>query len=242
MPAAPSPLLQRLSNQFFNLLGQSLTPAWDKRLLGLSALPIGTIFDIGANQGQFSRWALKRFPQAQIYAFEPLPVPFAQLERLGRRRPNFRAFPLALGAETDTVAIHNPLYFHAAASLLPTTALCEEVYPMLRAQDMLDAPQRTLDDVLREENLTLAPEILLKLDVQGYEDRVLRGAGQILERTRAVIVEISLDRLYEGQAHCADVFQLLQERGLSYAGNLDQMLARDGHVRYFNALFWRRSD
>ncbi|MFN5516422.1 MAG: hypothetical protein ACK5CA_17235 [Cyanobacteriota bacterium] len=43
MPAAPPPLLQRLSNQFFNLLGQYLTLAWDKLLLGLGALSIETI-------------------------------------------------------------------------------------------------------------------------------------------------------------------------------------------------------
>jgi len=239
MTLLSDPWLQRLSNILFNQVGKFFSPQWDKRLLGLRSRPIRTIFDIGANQGQFSRQMVRLFPQAQIYAFEPLPIPFQSLSRWAQNRPTLKVFNLALGDETTMVTINQHLYFHAASSLLTTTELCETVYPMLKPQSPLTVPQLRLDDWLAQEQLELKTEILLKLDVQGYEDRVLRGGEQIFARADAVIIEVSLDQLYQGQACFRDIFKQLDGWGYQYAGNFDQMLAGDGHVRYFNALFWR---
>ncbi len=59
----------------------------------------------------------------------------------------------------------------------------------------------TLDGFFEKEAIELEPEILLKLDIQGYEDRVLRGASALLKKTRACLLEGNFDPLYDGQAH-----------------------------------------
>ncbi|BFM38777.1 FkbM family methyltransferase [Synechocystis sp. LKSZ1] len=230
------PLTYRLSNRFFNWLGRCLLPEWDRRLLGLSRLPIQTIIDIGANEGQFAKKIKKHFPQAMIYAFEPLPVPFQQLSRWAQSYPDqVIPFNLALGETTTTIEMKSHLYFNPSSSVLATTALCETIYPMVKKQEKIRLAQSTLDQVMQGHDLR--PDILIKLDVQGYEDRVLRGGMATLQRAKACIIEVSLDPLYEAQAQFRDIFVLLDGLGYVYAGNLDQMLARDGHVRYFNAVF-----
>ncbi|HBB33111.1 MAG TPA: hypothetical protein DC064_15235, partial [Cyanobacteria bacterium UBA9273] len=48
-------LSYEISNRLFNFIGNLLTKEWDARLLGLSKLPIATIIDVGANDGQFAK-------------------------------------------------------------------------------------------------------------------------------------------------------------------------------------------
>jgi FkbM family methyltransferase len=227
-----------LSNQLFNFIGRLLTPDWDRKLLGLSQLPIRSILDIGANEGQFCKTMRKIFPQSTIYAFEPLPDPFNRLETWTKtQKGRAIAFNVALGDEVKTLEMKQHLYFHASSSMLNTTALCEKMYPMVRKQSAIAVQQSTLDRAIAHLLQPLAPDILIKLDVQGYEDRVIQGGIKVFQKARACIVEISLDKLYDQQTEFKDIFLLLNDLGYRYAGNLDQIRAKNGRVIYLNAVF-----
>lgn len=244
MPASPrsrsQQIIYHLSNQLFNLVGKLLVKEWDKRLLGLAQLPIKTVLDIGANEGQFARKITKIFPEAHIYAFEPLAVPFQQLSRLARQQSHkITAFNLALGDSIQPIEIYSHLYFNPSSSILRTTQLCETVYPMVKRQEKIVIDQSTLDQAITD--IALQEQILIKLDVQGYEERVIKGGMETFKKSAACIVEISLDQLYEGQAQFREIFSLLDHLGYTYAGNLDQVLGKHGHVRYFNAVFVKES-
>lgn len=244
MPTSPrsrsQPIIYHLSNQLFNWVGKLLVKEWDKRLLGLSQLPIKTVLDIGANEGQFARKITKIFPEAYIYAFEPLAIPFQQLSRLAHQQPKkITAFNLALGDSIKPIEIYSHLYFNPSSSILRTTELCETVYPMVKKQEKIVIEQSTLDHAIAD--ISLDDQILIKLDVQGYEDRVIKGGMETFKKSTACIVEISLDQLYEGQAQFREIFNLLDQLGYTYAGNLDQVLGKHGHVRYFNAVFVKES-
>ena len=231
-------LVYRMSNQLFNLVGKMLVKEWDKRLLGIAQLPIKSIIDIGANDGQFARRITKVFPKAHIYAFEPLEIPFEQLAQWAKKHPKkMTAFNLALGDRIKTIEIYSHLYFNPSSSILRTTRLCETVYPMVKKQEAVKIEQSTLDQAIANFSTTLQDKILIKLDVQGYEDRVIKGGIETFKKSAACIVEISLDQLYESQAQFREIFNLLDHLGYTYAGNLDQVLGKDGHVRYFNAVF-----
>lgn len=235
-----NPFVRRCSDNFFNLVGNLLTPTWDRRLLGVSHLDIQTIIDIGANKGQFAQKMCRQFPQAQIFAFEPLPLPYQILQQWGdRQHSSIHTYNLALGDRVDKLEINSHVLFTASSSLLPTTELCEDLYPMVREQEKIIVHQSTLDGEMEPWQNQLVQELLVKIDVQGYEDRVIQGGQKTLSQAKACILEISLDGLYEGQCQFRDIFPLLDNLGLRYAGNLDQVVAKDGHVRYLNALFLR---
>lgn len=231
----------KISNQFFNLVGHFLVKDWHPKLLGLSKLPIRSIIDVGANDGQFSRKMLRIFPQASIYSFEPLPDPFKKLKQWGKQQQDrITVFNLALGDSIQTIEINNHLYFNQSSSILQTTQLCERIYPMVKKQQTILVQQSTLDQEISSLPTPLSPDILIKLDVQGYEDRVILGGMETFKQARACIVEISLDILYQEQANFKDIFLLIDQLGYRYAGNLDQVQGKDGHVRYFNAVFIKK--
>ncbi|MFW5664538.1 MAG: FkbM family methyltransferase [Coleofasciculus sp.] len=232
----------KISNQFFNLVGHLLVKEWNPKLLGLSKLPIRSIIDVGANDGNCSQKLSRIFPQSHIYSFEPLPEPFKKLEQWGKQQKGrVKVFNIALGDSIQAIEITKHLYFNQSSSILKTTQLCERIYPMVKKQQTIVVQQSTLDHKISSLPTPLAPDILIKLDVQGYEDRVIRGGIETFKQAIACIVEISLDILYQEQADFKDIFLWLDQLGYCYAGNLDQVQGKDGHVRYFNAVFIKKN-
>jgi FkbM family methyltransferase len=205
--------------------------------LGLKRLPIRSVIDVGANQGQFARKISSVFPEAQIYCFEPLPEPFDKLRHWSDRRQGaVTVFNVALGdregaAEMFIHAEHSP-----SSSLLRSTAACETLYPFTRNQATVSVSMTTLDRIFGHPP-PLRPDTLIKLDVQGFEDRVISGGPQTFRNARACLVEVSLDVLYEKQAAFKGIVLLLDNLGYRYAGNTEQICAEDGHVIYLDALF-----
>ena len=92
----------------------------------------------------------------------------------------------------------------------------------------------------RYDEMELSEKTLLKIDVQGYEDRVLRGATRTLERVHYVIVEVSVGPLYDGQAQFHTIYEFLVQSGFSYMGNMEQLSSpMDGSILQVDSLFGR---
>jgi hypothetical protein len=56
-----------------------------------------SVVDVGANRGQFTLFATGLYPQARIFAFEPLPGPYAVLARIAASHERIQAFRAAIG-------------------------------------------------------------------------------------------------------------------------------------------------
>lgn len=147
------------------------------------------IVDIGAYEGEWTSMARSVFPEASFLMIEAQEAKRPKLEAvkgLGAGKVDFRI--AVLGPEPREAAILH-LYDSAdtAASVLKDhigghsrTATCAMV---------------TLDQILSQESF--ARPALLKLDVQGYELEVIKGAKQTLSSAEAVLMEVSLIELYE---------------------------------------------
>lgn len=79
------------------------------------------------------------------------------------------------------------------------------------AIDEVLVPVTTLDAYADQQQLGTV--FMLKIDVQGLELDVLRGARAVLDRTQHVFVESAIKPLYEGAARFSDVHDFLVERG-----------------------------
>jgi FkbM family methyltransferase len=228
----------------FNLFGVDLvrfrtSPA--HTLLGLKNLSVGTIIDVGANEGQFARKISTAFPHASIFCFEPLEKPFAGLSSWATtQNGRVKCFNLALGDMAGEVQMYLHEDHSQSSSLLAATEQCHELYPQTRAKSLTTVTLCTLDQALDDVLGKMPRDILLKLDVQGFEDRVLRGATRVLTECSACLLEISLTPLYDGQADFRDLLDLLNESGLKYSGNLSQSYDENGCVVFFDAVFRRR--
>jgi FkbM family methyltransferase len=205
----------------------------------IQAAKIRTVIDVGANTGQFSSAMAALLPNARIYAFEPLPDCFSRLTRRLVSRADFKAFMVALGDQSSESILWRSS-FSESSSLLTMTDLHKEAFPWSARREAQFVTVRTLDSYFPQ--LRLKSRVLLKIDVQGFEDRVLRGAQQMLQHIDYVLVEVSFHDLYEEQASFDAVYRLLLAQGFYFGGSLDQLSSpTDGTILEADALFLRRS-
>ena len=210
---------------------ESLNKRW------LANATIKTIIDVGANTGQFARAIHEVLPEAYIYSFEPLSDVFKELQAAMRNVKKFQAINTAL-AETNGEQVFYRSAWSPSSSLLPMNQLHKENFPFTAEESKETVAIRRLDDYISE--LSFEDEILVKLDVQGYEDKVIDGGKCLLQRTKVVIVETSMVPLYEGQPLFHDIFGILDDQGFKYAGALSQSFsAIDGSVLYADSVFVR---
>jgi FkbM family methyltransferase len=209
-------------------------------LLGLAALPVKTVIDIGANRGFFARDLMKLFPEARFYCFEPLPQVFAELKLWADSLPagKVQAWNVALGNASGSLNMFAHSEHDPSSSLLPSTSVSDQLYPFTKAQHSVEVELTTLDKVMSQVS-AVESDVLIKLDVQGYEKQVILGGQQTLATARACIIEINLMELYRGQPSFSELVALFHNLGYRYAGNLDQVYDHSGKVVYIDALFLR---
>ncbi|MGQ0696846.1 MAG: FkbM family methyltransferase [Panacagrimonas sp.] len=235
--------LRNSAKEFFRTVGFDivrLKNSPEVTLAGLRDRPIKTVIDCGANEGQFARKISKYHPNAALYCFEPLETPFRALSAWANtQNGRVKCSQVALGDQEGEAVMHFHEEHSPSSSLLATTGHKESMFPQVRKQSEVRVRQTTLDAAMTPVLNEMAPQIVLKLDVQGYEDRVLRGASQLLPKVNACLLEVCVDPLYSAQAAFKDLVMLLDHHGLSYAGNLDQSYGEDGRVMWLDALFVR---
>lgn len=191
----------------------------NSKFLWLSHLGIATVLDVGANVGQFARQIHSVLPDASIYSFEPLSDCFAELVSNMKHVPNFHAYNFALGDKDCEARIHKNKY-RPATSILPMEDSCKEAYPFTGEESEEAIKIRRLDDLAS--GLDGHGGLLIKIDVQGYEDKVIRGGWSTIGRAKVLLIETAFKRLYKGQPLFEDIQGMLKQIGYSYAGSLEQ--------------------
>lgn len=180
----------------------------------LRANSVRTILDVGANEGQFARTALRVFPSAQVICFEPLPSVQASLRALATEsQGRVQLQPFALGEHDGQTEFH-------ISSFSPSSSVLSFDQPLAALGDQIKTTSTVLVPVRRlsawATSGSIADDIIMKLDVQGYEARVLRGAGELLTRSRIVIAETTFAPIYSGQASLGELCSILEPHGLKY--------------------------
>ena len=198
-----------------------------------------TVIDVGANVGQFAVAAAKLFPQAAVHAFEPVPETADRLRANVRSLDRVTVYPLALGPRAARADIRVNRHSHSS-SLLPLAALHRKAFPDAEELGRIEVEVSTLDHVLG--GLDLAPPVLLKLDVQGYELAVLGGGREVLTRTDHVVLECSFEPLYEGEPRFTELLVAMRESGFTFERPVSCLAdPRDQRILQMDALF-RRGD
>lgn len=198
---------------------------------------IKTVLDVGANSGQFATMINTILPEAYIYSFEPLEQCFKSLQQNTEEIENIQCFRFALGHENSHVMMHAN-EFSGSSSILEMADLHKTAFPYTKNSTEEPVEVRTLDSLLPQ--LRLRKNVLAKLDVQGYELNVLRGAEEALSQIDILVVETSFYRLYENQPLFDDIYAYLSKKNFKYRGNLEQVMsATNGEVLQADAIFTR---
>lgn len=159
------------------------------------SLGICRIYDIGANAGTWTLLAKAVFPEATVEAFEPLARHCADFGTALQGISGVRLHPIALGSENGSESLR-VMGSSDSSSMLPL-AVASRTQFGAEEVEQVRVEMRRLDDCRSELGLEF-PD-LIKLDVQGYEMEVLKGATACLAQAKAVVVEVSFVEYYEGQ-------------------------------------------
>lgn len=203
----------------------------------LKHLGIRTVLDVGANTGQFAQVAHHVFPDARIYAFEPLPSCHQALQERMAGVETFQSYQAAIGERDGTITIHQSPS-SPSSSALAMTSIHTEAFPWTGGGTDIEVELHRLDHYLPE--LVIAPKLLLKIDVQGYGLQVLQGAPHILALADVVFIETSITPLYEGEATFDQVYRHLTGAGFRFTGVLDELNHPEtGAILQMDAIFQR---
>ena len=183
-----------------------------RRRMLLQAYSIDCVLDVGANSGQYGHELRRHLGfGGRIVSFEPLSAAFAQLQRRAAADPGWDVHNLALGDAEGSQQIHIAGNLESS-SLLPMLPLHAEAAPHSAYQGMETIRVQTLDALFERVRGT-ARSMYLKIDTQGYEGRVLRGAAESLAHIDTVQVEMSLAPLYDGQPSFGALYAQMEALG-----------------------------
>jgi FkbM family methyltransferase len=170
------------------------------------------LIDVGARWGRSAAWdGISAI--SEILCFEPDAEEAARLNETAS--PNVKYVPVALGGADGELDIHITRQ-PACSSAYPPIPKLYENYP-----DLFDtAPEktetvrcRTLDGILSE--LEIESVDCIKIDTQGSELNILRGAEKALVSCALLDIEVIFNPLYEGQPLFCDIDQFMRDHGFT---------------------------
>jgi FkbM family methyltransferase len=181
-------------------------------LAGSDGEPI--LFDVGANVGEFALALRARFPLAQIVAFEPNPATFRALEA-AVALAGARCVPAGLGSRAGEAQLSvyrdDPRSGHA--SLHAGVFGIYRGYGIAQAEHVVEVSCaiRTLDEFCASEGVGRVD--FLKIDVEGHEIEVLRGAARMLREGRVGAIQFEFtDCNVVTRVFLRDFYELLPGR------------------------------
>lgn len=194
-----------------------------------------TVMDVGANIGQFAVASSRLFEGATVFPIEPDPQVAEQLRKNVGMPIAENVRVTAVGDSVGTATFHVNRDAQVS-SLLPLGTDRIESFPDSRVVEKITVPVTTLDALF--DGVALAEPILLKIDVQGFEDRVIAGAGSFLERVRWVLTEVSFSKLYEGEGDFETIVDLLKVHGFRFVRPMNFHISpKTGEIIEMDALF-----
>ena len=178
----------------------------------LNDLNIRSVIDVGANVGQFGLDVRRHGFDGLIVSYEPVQKSFGVLSQTIKQHQPWKAFQLGLGSEKSERSINISGNDGLSSSLLQMGSTHLENFPGSATVSQQTISISTIDKEL--EILGVLPqELLLKLDVQGFEAEVLKGASQSLFKIPLCYLEVSITPLYEGEITLLPILNLLSESG-----------------------------
>lgn len=207
--------IKYLIKQFFNLFGLEISYGLNddivRRLKLMKFMSINKVFDIGANVGNYGKELRKYKYDGKIFSFEPINNIFIKLNETSLKYNDWDTFNYALG-DSDTYSEINVSEVSDTSSILD-----------LLPEQILNAPQsiyvrrekieiKTLDSIFSS-FVSHDDRVMIKIDTQGFEKKVLEGASKVLNNVSIIQLEMSFVQLYQNETLFFEMNTFLNEKG-----------------------------
>lgn len=197
----------------------------------LNGHPLRNVIDAGANIGQTAIEVRKEFPESKLICFEPVRSTFERLLQNTKELGNVQCVYAALGDQQTVSRI--------------TSRALDTRNTLLNADDHAISGETELVQVLTLDEFCVTSDIggidLLKIDVEGYEIQVLKGASETLRSglVNYILVECEfIPRPDEPHGNFAEILDLLTSLNFNvisfYTGGVDRRGWKWGNVLFKN--------
>lgn len=169
----------------------------------------GTFIDVGAHIGLFS-CRMAQLPNTKVFAFEPAPENYRLLQlnsRIQGVAPHMTTFQQAIGDAAGSVRLKVSNTNSGDNRIIEDAAELTQS-DLGRAGMVIDSQQQTLDSVMN--GITIAGPTVLKVDVQGAELGVLRGASRTLPDVTTLVMEVTLGDTISASDKLSSLFRCLR--------------------------------
>lgn len=154
------------------------------------------ILDAGAHDGGDTLKTRQVWPNATIYAFEPLPELFNRLKENTKNFPNIHCYPLALSDKTGRAKF----YISTSGSDCSHSLLAPKdhlkYHPDVLFEKTTEVLVMNLDEWAKMNNINKID--FMWLDMQGAEMQMLQAAPEILKTVSVIYSEVNFYEVYEG--------------------------------------------
>lgn len=200
----------------FHIATQRAEPdPYTKLVLQLTHHAINVVLDVGANKGQFAVALRQAGYGGSITSFEPLPDAHQILEKMALRDSHWTIAPrAAVGAVAGAAHINISKNSHSS-SLLPVTKTSTDAAPTSAFIGTVETPMMTLDDCALVDR---SKNIFIKVDTQGFEMEVLKGAAELLKTAKGVQLEMSFTPMYESAPDFQTLYAFMIDHGFELWG------------------------
>ena len=173
----------------------------------LKNLDVKIIIDVGSNKGQFILLVENFFNCQKIYSIEPIKEVLEIQKKFFKNKKNIFYYNCGLGEKKSINNFFITRRIDSSSFLQTNKAiLLNNDY---KIKDQRKIKINTLDELMKNKNFN--SPTLLKIDVQGYELKVLKGAIKTLKKIKYIIIETSKTEIYANQALHKNVINFLEK-------------------------------
>jgi len=217
---------KKMVNSLVNRMGYTLFPTWRLESYELAQhlskvfehYQITTVFDVGANVGQYYDFLRKHVGfEGEIFSFEPLPDLAAALKLREADDPLWKVHNLGLGSSNGELVLNIMARRTFSSFRQPNADNCPDFSASNTVIDSVKVPVRRLDDLMSGEDLN-GQSCYLKVDTQGFDLEVLRGAPELLKLTKALQFELAVQHLYADVPSYKEMMGIVEAMGFSLSG------------------------
>jgi len=182
-----------------------MSPSYDHYNVIKNTINVKSFIDVGANKGQFSLLVNSLFPKKSILAFEPIRSEYLIYKQIFENIKNVKCFNVGLGSKVETKQLYLTKSKDSSSFFKPSK-IQNNLFRNTNVVSTQTVKIKKLSSFLHR----LKKPIFLKIDVQGYELEVLKGAN--LTQIQYIYLEGSYVRLYENQPIIKDIIKYLSKK------------------------------
>jgi FkbM family methyltransferase len=184
----------------------------------LSSLRVNCVIDVGAHHGEYGMMLRRSGFLGKIVSFEPVSESIRLLSEKARHDPDWIVLPVALGDRSGRLSINVPKYTDLASFYLPRDELVDWFGKDGMANVIEEVEVRRLDELFDALVApVVSPRVYLKIDTQGWDLNVFRGASGCLNRILAVQSEVYLRPQYEAMPPYPELMEAFRQEGFEPA-------------------------